>query len=150
MPEPLPIKHLHHVAISATHCDETTDFYRKVLGFRDLRRPPFDFAGAWLYGYDMQIHLIEPRNEPYAQQPPGHSPPIDSRAHHFAFAVEDVAPVKKLLEEHGVIYSENVNAGGIHQIFFRDPEGHHLEVAVYPHPEVEIVPERAVGSKHPL
>ena len=141
MPDPLPIKHLHHIALASTRCEETAEFYREVLGFRDLRRPPFDFAGAWLYGYDMQIHLIEPRDEPHAQQPPGLGPPIDSRAHHLAFAVEDVTPVKRSLEERGIAFRETVNAGGVHQIFFRDPEGYHLEVAVYPHPSVEIVPE---------
>jgi catechol 2,3-dioxygenase-like lactoylglutathione lyase family enzyme len=35
-------------------------FYCEVLGFRQIWRPDFPFRGAWLFGYGLQIHLIEP------------------------------------------------------------------------------------------
>jgi len=135
MPEPLPIRHLHHIARTTRRPDESRDFYCQVLGFREMPRPVFDFRGSWLYGYDVQIHIIE--NTVRAGDPdPDH---IDTRDNHIAFAVEDQDAVKTRLEHHGVPYREQVNAGGTHQIFFQDPDGHHIEVAVYGSPEEPIV-----------
>jgi catechol 2,3-dioxygenase-like lactoylglutathione lyase family enzyme len=129
MPSPLPIKGLHHVAVATRHPDQSAAFYREVLGFRDLNRPPFDFRGAWLYNYGVQIHIIE--NPSAAPEPIGE---IDSRANHLAFAVDDVGPVKEILAARGISVREQINAGGTRQIFFRDPDGHHIEIAVYGDP----------------
>ena len=101
-----------------------------MLGFRAIERPNFDFRGAWLLGYGIQIHIIE--NPPLAG---ALEDQINSRANHMAFAVEDHEPVRQRLEELGIAYSERVNAGGIPQIFFQDPDGHNIEIGIYPpHP----------------
>jgi catechol 2,3-dioxygenase-like lactoylglutathione lyase family enzyme len=98
-----------------------------VLGFREIERPNFSFRGAWLYNYGFQIHLIEnPRSQGER------SDCIDSRSDHVALAVEDDGPVLELLQQHGVPCRRQVNAGGIRQTFFQDPDGHHIEIAVYP------------------
>ena len=39
----------------AAHCR----FYTRVLGMRQLPRPPFPFAGAWLQGGGLTLHLID-------------------------------------------------------------------------------------------
>ncbi len=125
MPAPLPIRELHHIARVTRRPDESAAFYRDVLGFRDLPRPPFNFRGAWLFNYGVQIHIIE--NQSAAGDSAGE---ISSRANHLAFAVDDMDLVKQRLAEHGIRYKEQVNAGGIHQLFFHDPDGHHIEIAV--------------------
>ena len=126
----LSITGLHHIALVTDKPEEATRFYIDLLGFRPIERPNFDFRGAWLLGYGVQIHIIE--NRSLATGPDGH---INSRANHLAFAVEDHQPVRKRLEDLGIEYSERVNAGGIPQIFFQDPDGHHIEIGIYPpHP----------------
>lgn len=125
--QPLPIVKLHHVARVTSRPEESAAFYCQVLGFRPLVRPNFSFRGAWLYNYGLQIHIIE-RTEPAED----HSTEIDTRANHLAFAVEDLAPVRERLDAGGIPFHEKVNAGGIRQIFFQDPDGHHIEIAVYP------------------
>jgi catechol 2,3-dioxygenase-like lactoylglutathione lyase family enzyme len=125
----LPIKGLHHVALTTRSAERSAAFYCEVLGFQQLRRPPFNFRGAWLYGYGLQIHIIE--NPDKAPDPAAE---IDSRANHLAFAVEKIEPVRELLEARAVEFRERVNAGGTQQIFFRDPDGHFIEVAVYGDP----------------
>lgn len=126
----LPLKGLHHIARVTSRPDESTRFYVDVLGFRAIKRPDFDFRGAWLLGYGFQIHLIE--NPDLLGSSGG---PINTRANHLAFAVDDIGPVRQRLTAHGIEFHEQVNAGNIRQIFFQDPDGHHLEVAVYPpHP----------------
>ena len=125
MPHPLPILGLHHIARVTRRPDESAAFYQDVLGFRPLSRPDFDFRGAWLFGYGVQIHIIENLNVDDAV--PGE---IDTRVNHLAFRVEDMQRVKESLGEHQIPFKETVNAGGIHQIFFQDPDGHHIEISL--------------------
>jgi catechol 2,3-dioxygenase-like lactoylglutathione lyase family enzyme len=127
MPASLPIQRLHHISLVTRDTDASRAFYCQVLGFRELERPPFNFRGAWLYNYGLQIHLIE---NPQASG--GRNEQIDSRANHVAFAVDDDAPVQQILDQHGIPWRRQVNAGGIRQTFFQDPDGHHIEIAVYP------------------
>ena len=58
MPQPLPIKAVNHVGRITKRVEESREFYRDVLGFREVARPNFDFPGAWLYNYGIMIHLI--------------------------------------------------------------------------------------------
>jgi catechol 2,3-dioxygenase-like lactoylglutathione lyase family enzyme len=102
-------------------------FYRDVLGFRELRRPTLGFPGAWLFNYGIQIHLIV-NDAP--ENPRGL---IETRDNHLAFYLDDTDMVERLLEEHGVPYRVNLQKEtNIKQIFFHDPDGHHIEVARYP------------------
>ena len=127
---PLPILGLHHIAIVTNGVDASVKFYCDVLGFRPIRRPNFDFRGAWLLGYGVQIHIIESRAPPRDA-----GDKIDTRDNHLAFAVADHAPVKAMLDALGTPYIERVNAGGIPQIFLHDPDGHTIEIGIYPpHP----------------
>lgn len=123
---PLPITALHHISLVTRSAPASIAFYRDVLGFREVKRPNFDFPGAWLYNYGVQVHIIE-----NPSQAPAAGGQIDSRANHHAFAVADVEPVKRQLAEWKIEFREQVNAGGIRQIFFHDPDGHHIEIAVY-------------------
>lgn len=131
MPAPLPILGLHHLAVVTRRPEESVAFYCDVLGFAELPRPPFAFRGAWLYAYGMQIHIIE-NNADAGDR----NDEIDSRASHVAFRVASIEPVRERLEEHGVPYREQVNAGGIHQVFFQDPDGYHIEIAAHGDPSV--------------
>jgi catechol 2,3-dioxygenase-like lactoylglutathione lyase family enzyme len=135
MPAPLPIIGLHHVARVTRRPEESAAFYRDVLGFRELSRPAFNFRGAWLYNYGVQIHIIE--NHELAGDRGGE---ISSRANHLAFRVADMDPVRQALTEHGLEFREQVNAGGLQQIFFQDPDGHHIEITVAGDQSVGYVP----------
>lgn len=127
MPQPLPIRSLHHVARVTRHLDAGRAFYRDVLGFREMHRPKLDFPGAWLTNYGIQIHLL------VNDAPENPRDLIETRDNHLAFFVEDVDVVERLLQEHDVKYRVNVQKdSGIKQVFFRDPDGHHIEVACYP------------------
>jgi len=127
MSQPLPIKALHHVARTTKNAQRSRAFYCDVLGFREIKRPNFNFRGAWLFNYGFQIHIIE--HDGADRTGAG---PIDTRADHLAFAVDDFADVERRLKEHGIEFHKQVNAGGIPQIFFRDPDGHHIEIGIYP------------------
>ncbi|HEX5446957.1 MAG TPA: VOC family protein [Pirellulales bacterium] len=126
----LPIRSLHHVARVTRHLDESRAFYRDVLGFREIARPELGFPGAWLFNYGLQIHLIV--NQPTGESEKAASM-IETRDNHLAFLVDDVDVVESRLASHGIACRVNLQSStGLKQIFFRDPDGHHVEVACYP------------------
>ena len=117
---------LHHLSLLTRRLAETTAFYRYVLGFAEIPRPKFDFAGAWLYGYGVQIHLI------VNEKLPDPAENINSRAEHVAFEVDDPAPLEQLLTERGIPFRASPQAStGLRQVFFKDPDGHTIEIAAY-------------------
>lgn len=127
MPQSLPLEHLNHLALTVRNTEISRQFYCQVLGFREVKRPPFDFPGAWLVGYGVQIHLLEkPEYAPQRHEQP------NTRGVHYAFALQSDVSVRSILTEHGIPFIQKVNAGGVRQTFFHDPDGHTIEVAVYP------------------
>ncbi len=127
MPEPLPITSVNHVAHLTHHVEATRDFYRDVLGFREVECPNFDSPGAWLFNYGIMIHLI------YSEAADAPKDEIETHSEHLALNTDDLPKVERLLSEHGVPYLKTVVSDRkIRQIIFRDPDGHHIEVATYP------------------
>ena len=122
----LPITRVHHIARCTADAEKSIAFYRDVLGFRELERPGFNFSGGWLFAYDVQIHIIANADMT------GTEKEIQSRVNHVAFNVTDIEAAKSRLNDHGIEFKEQVNAGGIHQVFFMDPDGHFIELAEYP------------------
>src|SRR5262245_39122965 len=104
MENPLPITALHHIARATRRPEESTAFYRDVLGFKAIHRPPFSFRAAWLYRYGVQIHIIE--NVSSAPDP---DRKIDSRGDHLAFHVTDIELAKTRLREAAIEFREQVN-----------------------------------------
>ena len=127
MPQPLAIESVNHVARLTRHLEESRAFYRDVLGFRELARPNFKFPGAWLYNYGLQIHLIVDDAAPLEKGE------ISTRADHLALHVSDIAAAERALIEHGIPYKSNYVADrDVTQLFFHDPDGHHIELGCYP------------------
>lgn len=126
MTHPLPILALHHISRITKHLDASIAFYRDVLGFQEIPRPAFQFGGAWLFNYGLEIHLIVDAStpDPLAE--------ISSRVNHIAFMSHDVAATEQRLIEHQIAYRVNIQSQtGLRQLFFCDPDGHHVEVATY-------------------
>src|ERR1019366_439509 len=118
---------LHHVSRQTKKLAETRRFYVDVLGFRELSRPAFNFAGAWLYGSGIQIHLID---EPFDET----MGPVNTRENHIAFLIDDPDAAEAVLKQHGIAYHRQKSLRGGEQIFFRDPEGWQIELGNYPGP----------------
>jgi catechol 2,3-dioxygenase-like lactoylglutathione lyase family enzyme len=127
MSEPLPIVAVNHVGITSRRVAESRKFYREVLGFREVSRPNFDFEGAWLFQSGLMIHII--RNDQIAEG----ASTISGRVQHLALTVNDLEKSERLLQEHGVPYLKSeIKDRAIKQIFFHDPDGNTVEIAVYP------------------
>ena len=132
MPAPLPIRALNHIALVTRHLDASRKFYRDVLGFREVWRPNFKFAGAWLVGHGLCIHLLgHDLSAGEVTVPPGGE--IRTRDYHLALHTDDLPAAELLLAEHGIPFRRNMQADtGVKQLFFQDPDGFHIEVGTYP------------------
>ena len=142
------------VGMTVADMDRSISFYNGVLGFRKVSD-----VEAWgadverlegLFGLrvrvvrmqlgDEQIELTEyltPRGRPI---------PVDSRSHdrwfqHVAIIVSDMDRAYAWLREHRVEHASpapqrlpdwNPNAGGIRAFYFKDPDGHPLEILWFP------------------
>lgn len=122
---------LDHVTLHTARLSELTDFYARVLGLRPGKRPPFSFAGTWLYcGDRAALHLVEaarPKDAP--------APGIE----HFAFRAAGLAGFLAQLRELDVAYrTAVVPEFGIRQVHLHDPDGNHIEIAFAPEEEAEL------------
>lgn len=128
MPKPIETQRFNHAALNARDVARAVAFYRDVLGFHEIPRPSFSFAGSWLYrdGLGMVLHLIHD-----AQFNPSRDR-IDSRVHHLAFRT-NVDQARELLRQHGVEFIERTLPDhGYRQLFFHDPDGNVIELGEWP------------------
>ena len=49
--------YLHHILIGVNDLERSRSFYRDVLEFEEIERPPFDFPGLWFRIGDAEQHL---------------------------------------------------------------------------------------------
>ncbi len=126
---------LDHVTIRTARLGELTDFYTRVLGLGPGKRPPFGFAGAWLYcNGHAALHLVEVADSPEVPAP---------RIEHFAFRAEgraeNLAEFLARLREFDVAYrTAVVPEFGIRQVHLRDPDGNHIEIAFAPEEDADL------------
>ena len=125
---------LHHVTLISEDLERTTGFYRDVLGLTLVREGANDDdPGARHFWFgDAEgspgtlISFLE-----YGDMPEG----VVGRGstHHVAFSVGSVAEQdawREWLASKHVPCTEALTRGGLRSVYFRDPDGHVLEVAV--------------------
>lgn len=142
------------VAIPVSDVDRAVDFYREVLGFRELdRAESTGDAVDRLYGVFgsrlVRATLVLGDERVILQQyetPAGRPLPADFRSNdhwfqHVAIIVGNMPAAYAALRRHGVRHASpgpqrlpdwNPNAGGIEAFYFRDPDGNHLEILAFP------------------
>ncbi|WP_442481799.1 VOC family protein [Aeoliella sp. SH292] len=129
MPTPIPLARFNHAALNASDVDASIRFYTQVLGFYEVPRPGFSFAGSWLYsdGLGMMLHLIhDERFVPIATRD-------NTRRSHLAFRVEDIDLTLELLAQHDIpVIQRRLPDFGYRQLFLHDPDGNLIELGEWP------------------
>ncbi len=126
---------LHHVNLSTKDVSAMDEFYRSVL---DLQPEPSlaaarvteqGYAGqvAFVSDGDIQVHLAEQDLGCGFRTGNAVNPLLRG---HVAFRTDDIAAVKKRLDDKGIPYSDYGAWAmrGWEQIFFYDPDGNVIEV----------------------
>ena len=116
----ISLRSLHHLSFSVPDVTEAKRFWCDLLGFAEIARPDLGFAGVWLRGFGMEVHLLVPRR-PAEAVPVG----LDPTRNHVAFQVEDLAAVRETLKGAGAEILEGF--GGRRQLFVLDPGANVIE-----------------------
>jgi catechol 2,3-dioxygenase-like lactoylglutathione lyase family enzyme len=125
-----PLHGVLETALYVRDLDVSESFYRSLFGFPVLIS---DERMRALKITDTQILLLFVLGGSTSGEktPGGFIPPHDGRGQlHFALCVEnkDIGAWRKYLQEHGVEIESEVQANGGHSIYFRDPDGHCVEL----------------------
>ena len=119
-----------HVTIIASDIEATRRFYVDVMGMDEVKRPSFDFAGAWFEKNGFQVHATLASVESGCAGPGDRGAEFVSRGQHLAFRVAEFEAAIKLLTSSGI----EIAAGpkkrpdGISQAYFHDPDGYLIEI----------------------
>ncbi|MFJ7725195.1 VOC family protein [Neobacillus sp. NPDC097160] len=118
---------LHHVSLTVTDLERAKHFYSEILCLKELKRPAFDFPGAWYEIGNQQVHLIVlPTSQTIRQDKY-----LNSRKGHFALRVKSYDETLNWLKQHDVpMYQPQKSASGFAQIFCADPDGNLIELNV--------------------
>lgn len=130
----MDIETIHHVSLPVSDLERSKQFYREVLGLREIERPPFDFPGAWFQLGDRELHLIVHREATFRG-----TKGLDSRDIHVAVRVRSYREALEFLRSRG--YSEDTHrndpmamkasphaTAGFPQIYILDPDRNVIEI----------------------
>lgn len=149
-----PVQAVEAVGMTVADMDRSVEFYSKVLSFEKVS--DVEVAGAeyerlqGVFGLRMRVvrmklgdealeltEYLAPRGRPI----PGDSRSNDRWFQHVAIIVGDMDRAYRRLREHKVEHASsgpqrlpdwNPNAGGIRAFYFKDPDGHPLEILQFP------------------
>jgi len=145
---------LDSIGITVSDMDRAVAFYSKVLTFEkvsDIEVVGEEFEHLQgLFGLRCRVVKMK-LGEEFIElteylAPKGRPIPADSRSNdhwfqHFAIIVSDMDRAYRLLREYNVQHASsgpqrlpdwNKNAGGIKAFYFKDPDGHNLEILQFP------------------
>jgi len=142
------------VGMTVADMDRSVEFYSRVLSFEKVS--DIEVAGSeyerlqGVFGLRMRVVRMKLGDEVIELTeylvPRGRPIPADSRSHdrwfqHIAIIVSDMDQAYRRLREHKVEHASsgpqrlpdwNKNAGGIRAFYFKDPDGHPLEILEFP------------------
>ncbi|WP_347550607.1 VOC family protein [Pseudalkalibacillus hwajinpoensis] len=121
----IEIEGIHHVSLAVTDLERARTFYSEVLCLKEMKRPDFDFPGAWYEVGSQQLHLIV---HPSAKTLRG-TRELNSKEGHFAFRVKSYDATLQWLKKIGAdVYENPTSRSGFAQIFVSDPDGNLIEL----------------------
>jgi catechol 2,3-dioxygenase-like lactoylglutathione lyase family enzyme len=148
------VRSVESVAVTVSDMDRSMAFYETVLSFkRESDRELVGEEVEHLYGvFGARVRIVRERlGDEHLDlveflAPVGRPIPIDSKSNdlwfqHVAVIVSDMDRAYRWLRDHKVQHASsgpqllpdwNPNAGGIAAFYFRDPDGHNLEVLHFP------------------
>jgi hypothetical protein len=105
----IKIEQFHHITNEVSNVETTRDFYVKIFGFEEVKRPNLRCHGAWLDGLGLHLHLIEAFDLPaFEKRKAGRLFEFENNVpfvDHIAFLADDLAKIERILIEAKVCIS---------------------------------------------
>lgn len=131
----IQVQGVHHITFVGSNREATIDFYTGVLGMPlVMEQPNLDVPEETHLYFDAgDGRLITFFVRPSRQNDHTHNPEGIGNLHHLAFTVSRATytQVAQRLNERGIKNTGPVDRGFMDSIYFRDPNGQLLEIAVY-------------------
>jgi catechol 2,3-dioxygenase-like lactoylglutathione lyase family enzyme len=153
-PSVMPVRAITSISMTVSDMDRSVAFYRTVMNFElvsDQERAGDDYEHLYgVFGARVRIVTLRLGGETLKLEefiaPHGRPIPVDSKSNdawfqHVAIIVRDMDQAFAWLRNHQVQFAStgpqvlplwNPNAGGIAAFYFRDPDGHSLEILHFP------------------
>jgi len=129
------LERLDHLLVLTDDLEASRAFYCDALGFTDGDRPPFEFAGHWLYLEGMPCLHLADRAEYEAHIATRGLQHAAGSVDHVAFAAPSgYDELAARLEAAGVEAVRNEVPGVFRQLFVTDPNGVRIELNVSDRP----------------
>lgn len=115
-----------HVAISVTDLEESEEFYRDVIGLRQIPEPFGVGRHAWFDIGHGELHVIRAAEE-RTEHP---------RTNHLCFSVSNMDAFIERIASYGIEFTDaagnvgqiNHRPDGVQQIYITDPDGYWIEI----------------------
>lgn len=150
------LKQLHHVAYRCNNANETVKFYTEVLGLKYIaavtsdtvpstkERCPFFHIFLAMDDGSCVAFFEVPECKPM-----GRDPNTPEWVQHLALRVDDMNAlneIKRRAQSRGLKCIGPIDHGATHSIYFFDPNGHRLEIAVLGDPAVREEQQRTADA----
>jgi glyoxalase family protein len=131
----IQVQGIHHITFVGSNREDTIDFYSGVLGMPLIMdQPNLDVPEESHLYFDMgDGRLLTFFVRPSRQTEPVPNPEGIGNLHHIAFTVSRATynTIAQRLNERGIANTGPIDRGFMDSIYFRDPNGQQLEIAVY-------------------
>jgi catechol 2,3-dioxygenase-like lactoylglutathione lyase family enzyme len=147
------MSNIQYVGMTVANMEQSIKFYSEVLSFQKIK--DLEVAGEdWsklqgVFGLRMRVVQMQLGSEIIALMeyltPQGRPIPLDSRSNdrwfqHIAIVVKDMDKAYQRLRQYGVKHTstspqtlpENLKSAGVEAFYFKDPDGHNLELITFP------------------
>ncbi|MGZ3873742.1 MAG: VOC family protein [Mucilaginibacter sp.] len=106
-----------NICVPAERLEEAREFYREVIGLKQITRPDhlFSTPGYWFDIGDIQLHI-------------GAEPKLPRSVRHIAFEVKNVDDAREQLEKYHTELIEEPVIPGRKRFAFIDPFGNRMEL----------------------
>jgi len=118
---------LNHVGVYVSNLAKSTDFYENILNLKQIPEPFHDGKHTWFsIGVAGHLHLIQGEPKEFTRD----------KNDHLCFSVKSIEAFIANLDNHKVEYTNwpgtakepTVRVDGVKQIYFKDPDGHLIEI----------------------
>ena len=126
----LSVEGLLETSLYVADLDQSLEFYTRIFSFRPIHRESDRLQALSISDRQVLLLFRIGASKQATETEHGRIPPHNGQGNlHLAFAIsaEQLQPWRDLLVKNGVTIESEVHCGG-HSLYFRDPDGHLIEL----------------------